>query len=514
MKPILRSSVSLTFGIICFLITSCTCPPNCVPPSSCPASYIKPMQLTPGPLSQTASIELGLTRSYLKQRIASMVDSSGNDPNCIPNLNPPQSGAFVDTIKLEQKTLSNGETANLVSMHLTPWMCGQDGKKVSLNNTYALYLRLRPYIVNPTTVPDPASRASFLCNSAPGCTLDEGILLGFEFHELDNLSQGTTVATAPSVCVKDNVMDDKVLESIWGQNGLLTKAKPFVLPTAPISTIISSFTGQKASALGVSLGTDGDFKLGILLDPAKSHDFISSITFDQNTDWQLNIDAGFITQNLNQTATEAGKKQNSHKPFDVDVQRVDTSFKTCGSVNMPINDIDLLVDGAIHQCGTPHVAVCAHAEVAVCRDASTGNPGKTVLMTCTADNDSHFSGTWAQYACIGISDYVLPVFEFWNGGQAYVTTDWGPCGDPSKRPVLQFEIDPKTHDTFYATELTTSSAGGFLFSGRSTVLDNQNAANGVARPSLPLPCNWNYLKKVTDQYQCDWSYLKNVRCQQ
>jgi len=522
-------------GVALLLSASCNCPPYCPPPggggAACPTSFIQPSTLAPAPPAQKTSVDLSLSGFYLQQRIKQMLDVPDRDASG----NLTQSGVNVGRIQLKQTAIPGG-TASLLTVELEPWLRGQSGNRVSLNNHYVLQLRLKPYVVNPTTVSDPAQRARLLCGrdetctanakklvceqqpqalaqcpAAPGCTANEGMLLGFELYELDNISQGTVVSNGAGACgSQHNIIDDQVLTGLWGCSGALTSMLPFALPTGDIASMVASFTGQTVSATGVALATDGDLKLGLAFG-SSAHDFTTDGDFSNTgTDWGIFVDPGLIMPQMKSAIGQAMRSVNSHEPVDILAQSINMKFCTGPQPLMPITSIDILTDGLIQQCGDPHLGICAHTELAVCRQSGANNvPGKAVLMSCQADSDTHFSGTWVQQACIGLVDYVWPVLQFWTGGSATATIG-GPC---TVMTELEFPVDKKTGDTFYATDLYTSPQGGFIINGHSTMLDGVRTSAGAQGTPVPPACSWPYLGNVKNAYgDCGWDYLNRMQC--
>ena len=457
------NAVGRVLALSAFCVSLPCCNNTTLPPPSCPTSYIQQIPLAVAPQSATTSVNLSLSASYMRNRIAGIVQSPETDAQG----NATSSGADVKSINLVEK-IANGQPLRLVNISLEPWIRGQNGGHTSLNNRYDLFLKLTPYIVNKTTVTDAAQRKTFLCGTDPQCTTDEGVLLGFELYELDNRSQGTVVSTGNGVCGTINQVDQRVLESLWGSDGALTKARPVVLPTASITQLIGTITGATATTTGVALGSDGDLKVGLLMDQGTPRPFDSTTGFRPEVDWSIDIDSTFISNAISVTASTSASQNNP----PATITSTSVTF-----TDQPENDIDATVEATLPICGTARARTRAHIRFDVCNDTS----GQPILQMCRAEKQE-LPNNWFVNGCVAV-DYAL--FRWPKIGVAGDP----PCGMAGSQTVLKFAVAPS--ETFYATAIDISNIV-FHIDGRSTVMDSAKAAAGSPRPTAPMSCNTNF----------------------
>ena len=438
------------------------CGPSPLPTAACPQSYIKPISLQVAAQSATSTVDLALSQSYMRKRIKDTIQTPDTDSQG----HATSHGIDVNQITLLEKTV-NGQDLHLIAINMTPWLRGQNGAHVSSNNTYELFLKLNPYIVDQNTVPDAAQRKKVLCGTNNTCTENEGVLLGFELHELKNKSQTTVVATGNGICGTVNLIDEKVLDGIWGIDGGLTNATPVVLPTASIAQMITGFAGVPVRVTGLALGSNTDLKIGMLMNAGAGHAFDSSTGFRPAVDWTLDLDSSVIKDFISMTANAVAASNNPPATVsDIAVKFID----------QPENAVDVVVNLTLPICSTAKVRVLSHVRFDVCTDMNS----QPILQQCKAD-DQRLPNNWPTNACV-IADHL---FRWPYIGNAIDP----PCRLANSSTVLKFQVGPA--EAFYATSMDVSDIN-FHIDGRSTVMDTVAAAQGISRVAKPHACDSSF----------------------
>src|SRR5207248_1306195 len=115
-----------------------------------------------------------LSELYMRHKIKDQLEKPPPD-------NPtPDSGFFVNDVALSEQG-TGAQKLNLLTIQITPWLRGADGNPVSLQRSYRLTLKIVPYLVTATTIPDPQKRQAFIG------VADNGAALRFELVDLYSL---------------------------------------------------------------------------------------------------------------------------------------------------------------------------------------------------------------------------------------------------------------------------------------------------------------------------------------
>jgi hypothetical protein len=350
----------------------------------------------------------------------------------------------------------NGERLNLVSISLTPWLNSDPTDTTPpspLPHSYVLRLKFVPHLVTPATVADAARRQQLLC--PPGgaaCTADAGVLLTFEFYELFSNVHQQAVSCASS---NYNLFDEQVLTTVYQKMG---EQAPLLLPVGQLTGMVSGIAQTPVNMTGVTLGTDGDLKVGFLLDAGAQFAFDPFVTLSHfaNADWGVFIDPSFIT-----TAVQRQAVQLATADPRVKNPRVDVAY-TQGSIDVNVSGfVDLPVCGFNFTASVPLIP-------RVCKNAA----GVSVLQMC--------SGQPVSQTTAGVCSAIVLSF---TGGAATAVVGSGGSNTCTTLGEIQFGAD--TNDVFYATDIDTD--GVFYIGGRSTFMDGI-AGIGANRQPMPPPC--------------------------
>lgn len=451
-----RSHVLLWAGLplVLLLVSGCTNTTTATCPQPPSTWTVNGVQLNPAdypvaPRAANTSIDLSLEHNYIAQRLKAAFEAP---PPGNPN---PTSGVFVNDTSyfgvLLDQAGTGGQTVNRVTVTILPWLLGANGTKAPLTYSYRLHLKIVPYLVTPSTVPDPQKRRNFLGN------IDSGAALRFEFLELDGGSSGLVS------CSNFNLIDAQVLGGIYTA---LAEQTPLVLPADKLTSMVAGLTGSTPTLVGMNVGSSDDLKIGLTLNQGSPQTFDPNVHIFQgisNVDWAVNLDPSFLRAKISGVVAAGAAMQP-----DVSVTSTSVSFAdgTSSPTGTGSAEIDATAKGTLNKCkafGTIHWT----ANVTILPLVRKRADGKPVLFapnTQTTSNDANI----LNGVCVILDQFFQSIAN--PLGSATVTIG-GVCSNPVGDP-LQFDVG--TNDQFYGTDVATldgTPVGAFQVAGRSTFID-------------------------------------------
>lgn len=490
---------SLVVALVALPLVAASCPPTKPCAFTPPVARGAPPALPVAPIAGESHVDIELARLYLRTRIEALVATPDAD-ECGAQT---KTGVFVRDVKLEEVTEA-GAKLNLLTIRLEPWMRGQSGAPVGLQQSYRLRLRLVPSMVSPATVPDQARRRALLCSPDPACTqaqlcgqaarcvqdcrtascdagqceglcqwsrvpalacppdpacaTQEALLLAFALHDLTSLGSGNLVAGADGRCTAAcSVLDQQIVGAL---SDALAKPQPMTLPTAPISDMIRSITGASPAVTGVALGSDGDLKIGLRLDAPGASPFDSStfMTHLPRGDWAVRLATSFVDRKIDELVT--GAITDKVGPIAVVSHPVPVTYLADG--------LHLAGSFSITNCPNFRMAVKATITPAMCSAAGTSTLRMCQGPTTNEDHSVGTGGLCALWETVKLS---------FRGGWAVARVGSG--GGSADCPVNQAIQFPAgawckaggalVRDDFYATGIVTD--GTIFIMGRSSAVD-------------------------------------------
>ena len=423
--------------------TSCPQPPSTwTIGSGQSAVQLNPSDYPVASRSADTSIDIELSQRYMRERIRAQIEGH-------PAGSPlPDSGVAVGDVRLSERG-TDADKINLVSVTIRPWLRGgQNGDQmVDLNRTYSLRLRILPYLVNESTVPDETKRRALLR------TTESGAVLRFELFELFSF-----INNAPVSCTSPNFdpIDSRVLAGVYETLG---RQEPLVLPAEALTGMVNTMLGRQAKLVGMNIGSDLELKIGLLLDqgsPGKFDPQASLVRFP-TADWGVSLDRTFVTAAITRKANE----ETAATDPAAGVNSVSVDYRSSG--------LDVTVQGVLRKCGDISWTSFVHVTPLVRKPVDA----RSVVFapsTQRQENDANI----LQGACI-VFDQVLSSIA--NPlGKATAVISSGVCTAPMWTPA---EFNVGSDDAFYATAVDTDDI--FYIAGRSTFIDNLVAA----RPPIP-----------------------------
>jgi len=498
-----RSRVHPVSAVAAVLMAGCqatTLPrPECAGPRRPAADFGAPSSLPP-----TASVSIEIKGRYVAARIRQSFETPlptevTDSELAIPEGQPgyiAQSGVLVKAVALEQEQVGT-ERLNLLTIRIAPWILHQERdaqspdrwrlSKTEVQRYFALRLRLRPRLVTPATVPDRARRQALLqCGTDPSCS-GSGVIVPLELHELYDVSNGERVACIPSPDERNPSYDmvtqklhQGVLDALYGDEDS-EGAAPLVLPGQKIVDVVGGIAGGAVELIGVALGTDGDLKIGFLLDQGTPlpFDAATSLTRYPQADWGVLIDPSFITAAITRKVTTAAAAA-AGNVATVTVTGVTVSYER-PTLGENLIRVDVGASASRSNC-TVLLSIEVKISPAVRRNAN----GRSALVTPTSQ-----SLTPQVNACAVFQLLLLEAEKLLFGRAEATVCSPGPCPAPSPPDpcpqMAEVEFEAGTGDRFYAIDLDTD--GVFYITGRSAFLDRVLASEGLpARPPVP-PCS-------------------------
>jgi len=505
---------SLVVALVALPLVAASCPPTKPCAFTAPVARGVPPALPVAPTASESHVDIELARLYLRARIEALVATPDAD-ECGTQT---KTGVFVRDVKLEE-VVEAGVKLNLLTIRLEPWMRGQSGVPVGLQQSYRLRLRLVPSMVSAATVPDQARRRALLCSPDPACTqaqlcsqatrcvqdcraaacdatqcegmcqwsrvpalacqpdpacnTQEALLLAFALHDLTSLGSGNLVAGADGRCTAAcNVLDQQIVGAL---SDALAKTAPMTLPIAPISDMIRSITGASPQVTGVAVGSDADLKIGLRFDQPGALPFDSSTfaTHLPRGDWAVRLSTALIDQKLDELVTSAitdkvGPIAVVSHPVSVTYVpgelRVAASFSIANCPNFRMTVKPIIKSSMCSAAGSSTLRMCQDPKDPARVDGSVGTGG---LCAAWETVKLSFRGGWAVARvgpASGNSDcQVNQAIQFPAGA-------WCKVGGALVR------------DDFYATGIDTD--GTILIVGRSAAMDQ---CTGRA-PQRPAAC--------------------------
>lgn len=459
-----------------------------LPPVQCPLP--PPSTVSYGPeaaQAATTSLTIALSQSYMREKIKAQLTTglpatatqaqlaiADGAPGAIP-----KAGVDVSTVRLEQRTVQ-GQPLNLLALDVVPWLRSEQtdpsdpsGQTMRLSRAsvstrpFTLRLRIVPHLITPATVADRATRAGILACD-PADTTCAGAALSFAFYELYDKGASKVVACNGSAqSTPPDLVSQQVLAGIYGT---LATQEPLRLPTAGLLSMIASMTGASANLVGMSIGTDLDLKIGLLLDVGTPRPFDPQAAFrNADQDWAVTIDPALITSQVDMTLATSGASSTppvafnrpstvTFRPGELDVSATGTATTTAFACHVPVSvSVEIAMSSCAHADGTPVMRMCP------------GPPDATPTVTACAFFEQLF-GIFVQPKGMATATVSCPTC---------------PCVDTPIR------IAAAPDDTLYITKVDTD--GVFELSGRSTFLDPRLDTDlqtpGVQpRPPAPAAC--------------------------
>jgi hypothetical protein len=403
---------------------------------------LNPADYAPAPRAAKSSIDIELDQLYMRRRIEQQLEKPPpNDPT-------PGSGIFVNDVALSEET-SGGQTLNALTLRITPWLRGSSGNPASLQRSYRLKLKVVPYLVTATTVPDVDRRQAFLGG-------DNGAALRFELVDLYSLTNQESVSCSSA---NYDAIDSQVLTGLYDS---LSRQQPLVLPADKVTGMANSLLGSTTKLTGMNVGSDSDLKIGLLLDQGTPTNFDpqTSLAHFSSADWGVRLDTSFVGAAIAREARTAATAEPA-----ATVNSITTAF-------VP-NGIDVVVAGRLNKCGGINFTVNAHVTPLVRKRSD----GKSILVAPSTQQTSNSGGPAFVCAVLDkiFSDIGNSIMH--PQGSATATIGSGVCDSPMGDPI-EFDVGPGDH--FYATQVDTD--GIFEVAGRSTFMDGLVT---TPRPSVP-----------------------------
>jgi hypothetical protein len=458
MKNLIRAMLATALLFLSFFFVPCT---NTLPKPSCPSqpttwtvgSGSNKVQLNPADYpvaarAQQTSIDIEFSQLYMQKRIRSSLEAP---PQGNPN---PDSGVFVGTVQLTEQGTGD-QKVNLLTVQITPWQRSASGTPVSLQRSYRLKLKIVPYLITSSTVPDEQKRRALLQST------DTGAVLRFELVELYIL-----VNQEPVSCSSSNydLIDSKVLSGVYDS---LAAQVPLVLPAKQVTSIADKLLNSSTKLVGINVGSDLRLKIGLQLDQGTPTTFDSSfaeLSRFPSDDWGVRLDTAFVNAAISRTTTAK-------------VTAVDPS-NSVSSIAVQYNDhfnpsIDVTVMGTLNKCGTVHWTSNVHVTPLIRKRAD----GKSILVVPSTQTTTNDAGL-IKGACVVLDKIIQSLVDPLGSSTAVISTG-GVCAFPMAVPV---EFDVSATDHFYATTVETD--GIFYVAGRSTFMD-QIVGQRPPVPSCP-----------------------------
>jgi hypothetical protein len=434
-------------------LTLNACDGNGLPKPSCPPTPTKPDFGQPAAAATESTVDIELSGSYVKLRIRDLIETKvPSDPAQVP-----ESGVKVHSIQLKESGTPPNRL-NLISIEIEPWLKGSSGKPATLNRWYILTLRLIPHLINPQTIPDSNRRKQLLrCGQDPECG-ESGVVLAFDLHELYNKTFARKVECPSS---DYDFIDDPVLrsvhETLFGDPAKNKPAQePLVLPTQQITKMVAGIAGSPVNLTGVAIGTDGDLKIGLLMDQGSSIPFVAQAFLRPGEHWGVRIDTSLVSTSIRKTVIEKAAQQSS----SIVIDNVAASF----------TEGEIVIDAAGHApqglCGVVNFSAKARARPRVCRKAN----GRSALQICEGPSTtSPDLGLW--------SGPCLLFRTIFTGGLAVANIA---TSTPQSCPELaELQFSAGANDDLYATKIDTNNI--FFITGRSQLMDTRSGTT----PPMP-----------------------------
>lgn len=342
-----------------------------------------------------------------------------------------------------------------MSIRVTPWLrkdvvdpadaSGQTYllSKAIVPRQFELRFRLKPHLITAATVADDMRRRSILACAANDATC-EGAVISFDFVAL--YDQGKAVACDGGAdSTPPDLVSGAVLKGVYSA---LATQEPLRIPAGGLISMIASLTGTSPRLTGMSLGTDTDLKIGLLLDAGATFPFDSNTAFrNLSVDWAVVIDRTLVSSQIDMTLAATGATSVPPVTFNAPSQVV---FNAGG--------LDVSATGrattTAFGCNVP-VSVSVSIPFSACANPS----GNKVLRMCPGRPVSSVTVT----ACV-IFEQLFGIFAQ-PRGMAVATISCPTCSCVDT-PIA---IEAGPGDTFYITQVDTS--GVFEISGRSTFAD-------------------------------------------
>ena len=422
----------LTMGMFC--LCACTAP-------VCPPSPVDPGYGIPAMHAGQSSLDIELSQGYLRERVRALMETSQDA----------SSGVDIGTVRLSEETNAQGQRLNLLRVVISPWMRGGGDSTVSLQRSYELVLQLVPYLITPATEPDSTRRRMLLCPTG-NCDNNNGLLLRFAFYELFS-----RVNQAPVACGSANydLIDGQVLGSVYQS---LSNAKPLILQADALLNMASGLTGTPVQLTGVSIGSDLELKVGLLLDQGVPHVFDPQVSLSHfpDADWGVALDTSLLSIAVRRSAiAQATATDPRVSVSNVKVQYIPEGF-------------DIQASGQINLCGGIRFTASTLATPKLCRRSD----GSVALQLCSGKAETNPKANVLQAICY-LGSQFLGAF---SGGWANAVIRSGNCPDMA---TISFQAG--INDVLYGTKLDTDNY--FYLAGRSTFMDAR-----VQRTPLPASC--------------------------
>lgn len=479
----MRTDVARVMTVLVTALLMAGC--ETLPTPACPPPPAMTMDLGPvATSSPTTSVTIALTRIYMREKIIAQLDTplparASSAQLAIPEGAPgaiPTGGVSVVGVTLREGVGASASD-RLMSIRVTPWLrkdvvdpadaSGQTYllSKATVPRQFELLFRLKPHLITATTVADEGRRRNILACAADDTTC-EGAVISFDFVAL--YDQGKAVACDGSASsVPPDLVSGTVLKGVYA--ALATQA-PLRLPTGGLVSMIASLTGTSPRLVGMSLGTDTDLKIGLLLDVGATFPFESFAAFrNLSVDWAVVIDRTLIASQIDTTLATTGAR--STPPV---------AFSLPANVVFDASGLEVSASGrattTAFACSVP-VSVRVSIPFSACTNAS----GSKVLRMCPGRPTS----TPTVTAC-AFFEQLFGIFAQPQGmAVAAVTCPTCRCVDT---PIA---IEAGPGDMFYITSVDTS--GVFEIAGRSTFADvridgDPNTPGWQMRPDTVMPC--------------------------
>jgi hypothetical protein len=409
------------------------------------SAEVHPSAYTPAAPAPTTSINLELGQLYMRYRVIDALQTTGiDDPY-------PEGGIAIDDVQLVQGSATDANPNTLV-LRFTPWRRGPQGQQLPLTRSYRLTLRLTPFLMTPEAEPDASKRQIMLGKDENGLPLNDGIAIRFDLVELHSLSYDEKVECKPDSVTRlsTNPKFDEIDKIVLAElSKSLADRPPFVIPTKAVTDVFKSLDAP-ATIDGMSLGTDGDFKLGLHVKGVTGQTFDPQTTLSlfPSTDWAIDIDPTLMQSAIGTKATEEADKLSQ------------IGLASTGTVRVVIDPGGIVrIYQPMQGCGSGNLGnMYVRVRMSIARiGPNAPPPGTRYVLNALQDID--FDG--AVRNCLNTKPLVFfGGLGFLRVGQCEVMTD------------IQFKISPK--DWFYATALDTD--GVFYIAGRSTFLDALRSA--------------------------------------
>jgi hypothetical protein len=396
------------------------------------------------PMAGSSSVDIELNRLYVFARVRDLLEGSQTG----------DAGAFVRSVDLREISGQSGGTLSTLAVQLEPWVRDtQSGQPLPLGRFYRVTLKITPHLITPASVPDETRRRRLLCPANdPDCGRDRGASLTFDLHEL-------TPACDPA-----DFVDARIRPKLYEA---LARQRPLVLPTAPVSAVLDSVTGDTARLADVNVSADGLLKLGLLYEidgvPQASHAFDRATQllsrYPQN-DWLVSVEPAIMAAGLRSRVERTLAKRaegSSVDPNRFEARFLPDEIEVSGVALLPVPGI----------CGTTaEVSFQVRNPTRVCR----GGDGRSRIVGYPETEVS--SGNF----CVSLAMF----FSSLNVG----TVSGPPVGEWPLIARVSFAAGER--DTFYGTRLDLDDAFGLV--GRSSFMDRVVAGAGTPRTVAPERC--------------------------